>query len=614
METLTVERIIFDSKDRVKLSNCTLSLISDRIKAFPGAAYSESLKCWHIPYSPDYVWDLKILLGDRVDFKIQHSKRHCGSMDAANALFSPKNDTSINPPGISGLNRVVKPVVLKNNLSGNSAVYFKVYNDSMLLKRLSISTRQVYGAFFAEFLQTFSTDDIDSFNYQIIYQYVKNRAKSLGYTMKKQMIAAIKFYYEKILGRNKMFFNLSNEIKPVILPVYLSLARIQKLLERVHTPHDRLLLFLAYHINISPFEVANLKNTELQKQPFYCRIKGNFLVCNYLEELISAHRLNLSPNEYLIEINNHRVDGDYIRKRVYRLLQYYGLEEIYREQLVNVFASLDFSECTRNTYISTFLNFLKFYKYKHPLFISNEEIMDFLLLCGQRSDSYQNSVVSSLRMCYRLVYNRQVPDKYLVRPKMAYRLPDVLDPDEVLSIYHTVDNIKHKLLIALIYSAGLRRSEVQKLELKDIHIKTGQLLIKEAKGRKDRITVLSGKLNQLIIKYLEEYNPKQYLFEGERPGELYSFSSMSNVLKDGARSAGIHRRVHLHMLRHSFATHSLEQGMDIRYVQELLGHVDLKTTQRYTHLTSMMRNKLKSPFDNLEMSEKDINLPFKMSP
>lgn len=104
---------------------------------------------------------------------------------------------------------------------------------------------------------------------------------------------------------------------------------------------------------------------------------------------------------------------------------------------------------------------------------------------------------------------------------------------------------------------------------------------------------------------MEESNPKRYLFEGDKPGETYSFTSMSNVLKSAARSAGIHRRVHLHMLRYSFATHSLEQGMDIRYVQELLGHVDLKTTQRYTHLTTIMMKKLKSPFDNIEMDNEE---------
>ena len=190
-----------------------------------------------------------------------------------------------------------------------------------------------------------------------------------------------------------------------------------------------------------------------------------------------------------------------------------------------------------------------------------------------------------------------------MRPHVGKRLPDILDKDEVLAIFHQLDNKKHKLLISLMYAAGLRRSEVQKLAIRDISIKTGEIFVREGKGQKDRVTVVSQKLKGLLALYLKEYTPKKYLFEGEKPGEMYSFSSMSNVLKAAARSAGIQRRVHLHMLRHSFATHSLEQGMDIRYVQELLGHSDLKTTERYTHLTTIALRKLKSPFDFLEIEE-----------
>jgi site-specific recombinase XerD len=282
---------------------------------------------------------------------------------------------------------------------------------------------------------------------------------------------------------------------------------------------------------------------------------------------------------------------------------YYRLEEVYREQLVNVLEITDLSVYSKRLYIAMFIAFVKNFRYKHPLDIQDEDIRSFLLYCGRQSDSYQNGMVSALRFCYKVVYNREISDQCLVRPKSAHRLPDVLDTDEVVAIYNQLDNKKHKLLVTMIYSAGLRRSEVQNLELRDINCKTGKIFVREAKGRKDRVTVLSARLHKLLSEYVEEYKPKRYLFEGDNVGDKYSFTSMSNVLKNGARSAGIHRRVHLHMLRHSFATHSLEQGMDIRYVQELLGHSDLKTTERYTHLTAVGLKKLKSPFDNLEMNE-----------
>jgi site-specific recombinase XerD len=292
-----------------------------------------------------------------------------------------------------------------------------------------------------------------------------------------------------------------------------------------------------------------------------------------------------------------------IRKRVYKLLMHYQLEEIYREQVANALNENELSDQTKRVYTSLFLYFLKSFHYKHPTEITNEEIKEFLLLTRQKSESHQNSVISAIKFCYKAVYNRNINERYLVRPQRGIRLPDVLDYDEIVAIFRQLENKKHKLLISLIYSAGLRRSEAQDLKTKDINIKAGQLFIRDSKGNKDRITVLSGRLTGLLKAYIDQYKPAQYLFEGDRPGEKYSFTSMSNVLKDAAKSAGIRRRVHLHMLRHSFATHCLEQGMDIRYVQELLGHFNLKTTERYTHITTVAMRKLKSPFDHLDFTE-----------
>jgi len=322
-----------------------------------------------------------------------------------------------------------------------------------------------------------------------------------------------------------------------------------------------------------------------------------------LNQLWDSHIKNLHPVEWLIEVKGKKVDALYIRKRVYSLLMHYKLEEIYHEQLANVLELTNLSEATKRGYLSMFMFFIKAFRYKHPSEINHESIQKFLLYCSKKSESYQNHAVSALKFCYKTVYNREIPEQYLVRPHVGKRLPDILDKDEVLAIFHQLDNKKHKLLISLMYAAGLRRSEVQKLAIRDISIKTGEIFVREGKGQKDRVTVVSQKLKGLLALYLKEYTPKKYLFEGEKPGEMYSFSSMSNVLKAAARSAGIQRRVHLHMLRHSFATHSLEQGMDIRYVQELLGHSDLKTTERYTHLTTIALRKLKSPFDFLEIEE-----------
>jgi site-specific recombinase XerD len=145
----------------------------------------------------------------------------------------------------------------------------------------------------------------------------------------------------------------------------------------------------------------------------------------------------------------------------------------------------------------------------------------------------------------------------------------------------------------------LRRKEVQNLKPGDADIKRKMIFIKNGKGKKDRYSILSSMLAELMQEYLEKFQPKQYLFEGDKPGEKYSFTSMALILKRAAKRAGINKRVHMHMLRHSFATHLIEGGTDIRYVQELLGHNNLKTTERYTHVTNNALNLIKNPVDNL---------------
>ena len=490
----------------------------------------------------------------------------------------------------------------------------KVYLDTMRLKRLSPSTQEVYGEFFSAFVHQFEGENIDEFTFSQIYYYVKTRAQSLGYTRRKQLMAAIKFYYEKVLGRNKLYFNLGKDITPVTLPVFIPFQDIKLMLERVSSPHDKLLLFLAYHLNLTPNEISGLKINAVAQPALYVKTRLNAIARHYLENLWKAHVDNLKPAEYLFEVNAKPLDGAKIRKRVYMLLMHYRLEEIYRVQLTNALNENDLSALTKRSYLSMFLHFLHSFRYKHPTLIGNEEIKEFLLLTGSKSESYQNGMISALKFCYKLVYSRDVHERYLVRPRAGQRLPDVLDREEIVAIYHRLDNKKHKLLISLIYSAGLRRSEAQELKLTDLNIKAGQVFIRAAKGNKDRITVLSGKLTGLLKAYLTEFKPKKYVFEGDVPGAMYSFTSMSSVLKDAAKSAGIRRRVHLHMLRHSFATHCLEQGMDIRYVQELLGHFNLKTTERYTHLTTVGMKKLKSPFDHLDIEENAITFKHGSSP
>ena len=184
------------------------------------------------------------------------------------------------------------------------------------------------------------------------------------------------------------------------------------------------------------------------------------------------------------------------------------------------------------------------------------------------------------------------------RPRRDKVLPDVISEEETLLILNVLDNIKHKAIITTIYSAGLRRSELINLRKTDIDFDKMIIFIRGGKGPKDRISVLSEATASIMKIYLKQYKPNYWMFEGPNRTQ-YSPSSIRNILNKAVSKAGITKKVTPHMLRHSFATHLLEQGVDIRYIQTLLGHESSKTTEIYTHVSKRSLAKIRSPLDRI---------------
>ncbi|GGI24374.1 tyrosine-type recombinase/integrase [Pedobacter mendelii] len=172
------------------------------------------------------------------------------------------------------------------------------------------------------------------------------------------------------------------------------------------------------------------------------------------------------------------------------------------------------------------------------------------------------------------------------RPRPEHKLPNVLSKEEIKLILEALTNIKHKTMLSLIYSCGLRRSELLHLKPTDIDSKRNLIFIKQSKGKKDRIVPLSLKILEMLREYYKLYHPKVWLFEGQKTENLYSEKSLQSVLKQALSKAKIIKPVTLHWLRHSYATHLLENGTDLRYIQELLGHNSSKTTEIYTHVST----------------------------
>ena len=261
-----------------------------------------------------------------------------------------------------------------------------------------------------------------------------------------------------------------------------------------------------------------------------------------------------------------------------------------------------YSPNTIATYSEALKSFLLYCGSKSIECISNADVIAYnndYILQKNLSASYQNQVVNAIKLFFKIIKNSALEIDKIHRPKRAKNLPNVLSKEEVKSILMAHANLKHRTMLSVIYSCGLRCGELLSLQAHHIDSKRNIILIKNAKGKKDRIVPLSLKILAMLREYYQLYKPKTYLFEGQKQGEPYDARSLQLILKQAIAKTGITKPVTLHWLRHSYATHLLESGTDLRYIQELLGHSSSKTTEIYTHVSTKSIQQIKSPFDEL---------------
>ena len=262
-----------------------------------------------------------------------------------------------------------------------------------------------------------------------------------------------------------------------------------------------------------------------------------------------------------------------------------------------------YSENTINTYESMLLLFFRFQHPKTEGDITENDILRFntdYIIANGFSYTYQNQAINAIKLFYRQRGNGQLLPETFERPKKSRKLPEVLSIDEVKLILGHTPNLKHRTLLSLLYSCGLRIGEALKLQLSDIDKERSFMHVRSAKGAKDRYVPIPKQMIRLLKKYIESYKPELYVFEGQNGG-MYSAVSARQVLKRALNKAGIKKSITLHTLRHSHATHLLENGTDLRFIQELLGHNNPKTTMIYTHVSTTSLDKIKNPFDEFEL-------------
>jgi integrase/recombinase XerD len=261
----------------------------------------------------------------------------------------------------------------------------------------------------------------------------------------------------------------------------------------------------------------------------------------------------------------------------------------------------NYSPKTEKAYLHHLNLFLDYISKSNISSVDSKILLDYFNYLKQtRKFSYSaiKQSLASVRFLFLDVLKKEIDFDFFVKMKRPNSLPNILTIEEVRKIINSVENIKHRSIISTIYSCGLRISEAVNLKINDIDSSAMTVKIVNAKGRNDRIVMLSEKLLSLLREYFKEYKPKIYLFEGQK-GEQYSTRSIQQIFNNAAKKVGIKKKVTVHSLRHSFASHLLDNGTDIRFIQELLGHKHLSTTQIYTHINPASVKKIKSPFDNI---------------
>lgn len=309
---------------------------------------------------------------------------------------------------------------------------------------------------------------------------------------------------------------------------------------------------------------------------------------------------------YRVMLNSDLKVKDVVIRRML-LEQEYKKEHFYKAcpfEFLNYMQLQNYSENTFVTYHNLVLRFINAFPHNNINQVNN--------FGGRQVDGYHeawierqnpsasliNQSVNAIKLYYKSIGNEHINFESIHRPKRNKALPGIYSKGEIKRIFANIENIKHKAILFVAYSAGLRLNELIELKVEDVLFDRSMIFVRRSKGRKDRYTVLGESTAELLKEYIKIYEPTQYLFEGQY-GSKYSSTSIRNILKKAKQKAAVTSPGSVHTLRHSFATHLLESGTDLRYIQELLGHNSSKTTEIYTHVSTLQISRITSPGDLL---------------
>ena len=576
---IKISKIIHKSQERIKVEFPYNQSIAKQIKKISDARWSQTHRAWHIPYTKEAYTSLKSLF-PLLSFESEEPKKE-QSISSTSSIVSEKiveSDKVIFKQKKSSLQtkkttedkkEIPKTHILPFYKKGK--IYVEVIGRNIII-RLPKNKTDI------AFLQTIR------YNRWIIHQFfwqIPNYGNNLE---------VIKNYF----GDRIYKLTIHKQIELNDEKVQAKKIESNQVLV-IKTNSNRLKIIFGYINELSSF-IKNYPFHHWNSQNKYWTIPYSEQILEEIKEKIKSLELECLYEEDAKKEGTRKITP-------YDTNNYKECPKEYIDKL----NELRYAQNTLKTYTSLFEEFINFHNKKDITTLGQQEAIEFIrYLVSERkvSISYQNQAINAIKFYYERVLGGKRMSIYLDRPQKEQTLPTVLSKEEVQLIISKITNLKHKTMIMLTYSAGLRVSEVIQLKIKDIDSERKQIRVEQSKGKKDRYTLLSEKILILLRKYYIKYKPTEWLFEGQyEDGRVtqYSVRSLQMILKQAVKKTNINKKVTMHTLRHSFATHLLENGTDLRYIQVLLGHQSSKTTEIYTHVTTKGFDKIKNPLDDLDI-------------
>ena len=565
---MKASKILHRSEIRIRVDFGYNAELMSKLRQIADARWSKTMGAWHIPYTKEAFGQLKERFPD-VEYEAE-AKPVLASKEASIKINSNEN--------ISQIKHIIKKNVDAVDNTEKNVLLKKVNVSDKLKSKIEITITPIHlfvklpkNETDIQFLKSFKYAKWDQANFHwVVPNYKRN-------------LSLLQSYFEQhsLQINEKVPLRVINETEQPIIDKWQLLAV---------NIHNRVLkLYFIY----------NQAVIEAIKQLPLCRWNGteNCWTLPYSEPSVKSIR------EFAVANGLEWIYREEQKQKVLPPNRSQAKLRANPETYLAKLRELRYSTNTIDSYTFMFKEFINYYPDKELGDITEEEIVGYLqYLVTERkiSTSYQNQAINAIKFYYERVLGGRRKVYLIERPREEKFLPEVLSQEEVTALLNAIDNLKHKAVLMTIYSGGLRISELINLKIKDIDSNRMQIRIEQGKGKKDRYTLLGQKTLEVLRSYVKQYQPREWLFEGVNYGP-FSETSIKKALKTALERTKITKHVTPHTLRHSFATHLLESGTDLRYIQSLLGHQSTKTTEIYTHITVKGFDQIKNPLDRLDI-------------